>query len=543
VFEKADSYDVVIAGGGLAGLCLAWQLLRARPETRLAVVEKKQFPIEDGTGTVGESLVEVAANYLSSKLGLAEHLKNEHLPKLGLRYFLESKDHSDLENRLEVGGNSYPVTPSFQIDRARLENHLFSLIESRGGDFFQQSRVRKLSYGERGGEHLLEFYTQDNSGQTVPRTVSGKWLIDATGRSGLTRNKFKLKKDNNHRGNAVWWRMDGEFRIDDWFNSEDRKLANQGDTARWFSTNHLMGRGYWVWIIPLASGKTSFGMVADNSIHGFEDYNSFEKTLEWLKIYEPQLWKICSENAEKLQDFRTIKNYSYGSSRVISRDRWALVGEAAVFLDPFYSPGNDFIALINTLVSDLIRRDLDGERVASRVTIYNELFLGIFNSSLETFRDQYQIIGNPKVMPAKVFWDWSYYWSFLGRMFFEDKLTDFDFLRGSRETFEKFRAINGRMQRFFREENMRTRPASEPGFFDLAKHRYLYELNASLSQPDLSRDFNSRFKCGLAELEKISDEILFCFGENPPDGQAETGEGIFSGYFSDLDSMMLEEIR
>ncbi len=32
---------------------------------------------------------------------------------------------------------------------------------------------------------------------------------------------------------------------------------------RWLSTNHLCGPGYWVWLIPLASGSHSVGIVAD----------------------------------------------------------------------------------------------------------------------------------------------------------------------------------------------------------------------------------------------------------------------------------------
>ncbi len=43
--------------------------------------------------------------------------------------------------------------------------------------------------------------------------------------------------------------------------------------------------------------------------------------------------------------------------------RWSLVGEAGAFLDPFYSPGSDFIAISNTLTTDLVCRYLDGEDV------------------------------------------------------------------------------------------------------------------------------------------------------------------------------------
>ena len=45
-----------------------------------------------------------------------------------------------------------------------------------------------------------------------------------------------------------------------------------------------------------------------------------------------------------------MKDYSYSSERVFSKDRWACTGEAALFADPFYSPGTDLIAVANTLI-------------------------------------------------------------------------------------------------------------------------------------------------------------------------------------------------
>ena len=41
------------------------------------------------------------------------------------------------------------------------------------------------------------------------------------------------------------------------------------------------------------------------------------------------------------------------------------MGEAGAFLDPFYSPGSDFIAISNTLSTDLITRFLDFARPRS----------------------------------------------------------------------------------------------------------------------------------------------------------------------------------
>ena len=43
MLNLADHYDVVIAGGGLAGKCLALQLTRRRPELSILVADKGLF--------------------------------------------------------------------------------------------------------------------------------------------------------------------------------------------------------------------------------------------------------------------------------------------------------------------------------------------------------------------------------------------------------------------------------------------------------------------------------------------------------------------
>src|SRR5215471_8985273 len=79
-------YDVAILGGGLAGLTLALQLKRERPETSILLAEKRAEPAPDAAFKVGESTVESGAYYLREKAGMADHLESEHLFKRGLRY-------------------------------------------------------------------------------------------------------------------------------------------------------------------------------------------------------------------------------------------------------------------------------------------------------------------------------------------------------------------------------------------------------------------------------------------------------------------------
>ena len=45
--QPADSYDVAILGGGLAGLTLGIQLKQARPETTIFIAEKETYVFEE----------------------------------------------------------------------------------------------------------------------------------------------------------------------------------------------------------------------------------------------------------------------------------------------------------------------------------------------------------------------------------------------------------------------------------------------------------------------------------------------------------------
>ena len=98
-----DQYDVAILGGGMAGLTLAWQLKKVRPDIRILVVEKQAHPVPEAAHKVGESTVEVAAYYLRDVLGLKDHVQTQHLRKFGLRMFFSTDDNRDIARRVEYG--------------------------------------------------------------------------------------------------------------------------------------------------------------------------------------------------------------------------------------------------------------------------------------------------------------------------------------------------------------------------------------------------------------------------------------------------------
>ena len=143
--QPADSYDVAILGGGLAGLTLGLQLKQARPETTIFIAEKHGFPVAEAAFKVGESTVEVSAHYFGEVLGLRDHLKNDQLPKFGLRWWFPADDNRDLAQRIERGINRPLTHPSFQLDRGRFENYLAEENLKAGVDLFAPARIQSTS--------------------------------------------------------------------------------------------------------------------------------------------------------------------------------------------------------------------------------------------------------------------------------------------------------------------------------------------------------------------------------------------------------------
>ena len=66
-----DECDVVILGGGLAGLTLGLQLRHKRPATSIVILEKREGPAPEAAFKVGESAVELSAHYFANVVGAA----------------------------------------------------------------------------------------------------------------------------------------------------------------------------------------------------------------------------------------------------------------------------------------------------------------------------------------------------------------------------------------------------------------------------------------------------------------------------------------
>ena len=269
-----------------------------------------------------------------------------------------------------------------------------------------------------------------------------------------------------------------------------------------------MGEGYWVWLIPLATGSTSIGIVADPRIHSLRDINSFEKSIQWLERHEPECAESLRPHLDKMQDFLAIKKMSRGSKQVFSADRWGLVGEAAAFLDPFYSPGSDFIAIGNTMVGKLIEEDLAGRSIAHLAPTLQSVFLTLFQNNLLTYRDQYPLFGNPRIMALKFVWDYAIYWGFPALLYFNGKLTDVGFIQSLSKGIEEIREMNLKMQEFFRNWYQADPNVNANGaFVDQSQIELMTRLNAELKEKLDDAALKSRFQDNVTLIRDLMFEI------------------------------------
>jgi len=494
--------DILIMGGGLAGLSLSLQLRQRLPQVRIAVLEKLPHPVPLAAHKVGESSVEIAANYFDTVLGLENHMTKCQLKKFGFRFFF-SEGRDDIDGVTELGASRYLTTPSYQIDRGVLENYLARHAAGLGIQFIDGCTVREIATSKGNEPHHVT-YSRETSGREA---LSARWLIDATGRPGLLKRKFALAEANSHDCNAAWFRIAARLPVDDW--SNDEAWRNQCDPrARWLSTNHMVGEGYWVWLIPLSSGSHSIGIVAAEKYHPFETINSFERSLAWLHKYQPRVAREVETRRNLLQDFIAFRRFSYGCRQVFSGDRWAITGEAGLFLDPFYSPGGDFIAISNTYITDLIARELDGEPSGPRARIYEQLFKTFYESMLTIYTDQYGIFGNPRVLPVKVLWDYTYYWGVLCQLFFQRKLTDLATLTALRRELTGAMAMNAVMQPFMRQWSDHSRRDNPPLMLDQASLGWFSELNRGLRDRLDDEGFQDRIRSTTTQLAELAAEIV-----------------------------------
>jgi flavin-dependent dehydrogenase len=159
-------------------------------------------------------------------------------------------------------------------------------------------------------------------GESALRTVTCRVMVDASGQSHvLGRNFDLLHWHDDLRNIAVWTYFQGCNRYTG---------TRAGDIV---AENRPAG---WFWFIPLHDGTVSVGYVTP-----VEEYKASGKSLEELfqtELALTQEVRTLTEGARRVSGFRSIRDWSYVCQR-FHGPGWALVGDAAAFIDPLLSTG------------------------------------------------------------------------------------------------------------------------------------------------------------------------------------------------------------
>ena len=471
--KDAHDCDVVICGGGLAGLTLALQLKQSCPERSLTLIDRLARPLPESAFKVGESCTEAGAYYLSEFLHLSDYFQKTHLSKLGFRFFFGGST-DNFQDRPEFGISEFPVVLSYNIDRGILENDLRQFADDAGILLLEGCSIQHIELANGNEKHTVIYKKSDD---TDVGKICSRWVIDAMGRRRYLQKKLNLTKEHAQRCSAVWFRLAGRVDVCDLVPRRETEWhARVPNNNRYYSTNHLMGTGYWVWLIPLASGTTSIGIVALDEIHPFEQYNTYAKAFQWLKQYEP-LFAAYIEGRELL-DFKSMRRYSYSSQQVFSSQRWACVGDAGVFSDPLYAPGTDFIALANSFTTEMIRLDFNGQLTPQVIMHYNQTLVALNDTITQAIQLAYPLFGDPVVMAAKVLWDTAAGWALLAPQIFNAIYRDRDTSAQVRKAKAGYFSLTQRMQQLFIDWAKKSSGRCSFQFINFLKIPFLQELRA-----------------------------------------------------------------
>ncbi len=410
-------YDVVIVGGAFSGAATALMLKRKRPEARVLIIEKTTA----FDRKVGESTTEVSSCYMTRILGLAHYLGHHQLAKHGLRLWFSNGADQRFDDCVEVGTRYQSRLPGFQVDRAKLDSHMLDLATNAGCDLWRPAKVTGFELKNGDGQRVNAVV--DGEG----RTVTCRWIIDATGRAAMFARKLGYFRPNaDHPINSVWARFTG---VREWDSYEWRErfpdYANQCRTAREWATNHLFGRGWWVWIIPLQGGDVSAGIVYDSRIFRLPEGPSLSQRLHAHILGNP-VGREIFDSAKVIEgDVHALSMLPYHSEKVCG-DGWAIVGDAAGFIDPLYSPGLDFCSYTSYYVADLLARSLAGEDVAEQLGHYNQQYPASYRSWFESlYKDKYYYMGDAELMSTALLLDVSSYYIGLVQAVYRDAEHEF----------------------------------------------------------------------------------------------------------------------
>lgn len=352
--QNQQNYDVAIIGAGPSGAVAAALLLKHG--LSVCVLEKQHFP----RFVIGESLLPHCMEMLDEAGFLpALHAEKSFQFKNGAAFTWGSRyTYFDFTDKFSAG----PGT-TFQVRRATFDKILIDEAAKQGAQVRFGEAVTAFADADDGAVLTV----QPEQGGTYE--LKAKFVLDASGYGRVLPRLLDLDTPSNL-----------PMREAHFTHIEDNISDARFDRNKILISTHSQHRDVWLWTIPFGDNRCSIGVVG--LPERFEGLGDSEAILKKCAAEVPMLKEILRDAVwENDFPFRHIKGYSANVKSLYGR-HFALLGNAAEFLDPVFSSGVTIAMHSAKLAADLLAKQLKhGETVNWQTEFSEPLMLGV-----DTFR-------------------------------------------------------------------------------------------------------------------------------------------------------------
>lgn len=400
--DRTLEYDVVIMGAGYAGVCQARHLLLKVPNIRIAIIDPRSEDPSEVKHRPGESTLEAASMFLFSELGLHDYLLEQHTHKAGLNWhWPKDVDKTEsLDDYYNIWVNRQLTIPSFHLNRLKFDLDLLEMNKQMGAHFYN-GRVVDLDLTPGDELNTVKVKLDDDYIQ-----LKAKHLIDAAGRKfiiGRKTDNLLLNPEElpvNIKPSSGWVLVKNVDRTI----FDNSVYSTETLESRYYATNHWMGKGHWLWMIPVdtQTKELSVGLIHHPDVIPSELVNTKDKFYAFIEANHNLLYQLL-KSGEHIE-FNYWPKIAHTSKKMFSADNWYVIGDAASNFDALYSTGTTMSCIAIESVTEIIRAKLENEKDAEKKReAYDHFNLAVARFLNLAVSNQESQIGNASIMSWRLY--------------------------------------------------------------------------------------------------------------------------------------------
>jgi flavin-dependent dehydrogenase len=352
----------VVIGAGPSG-SIAAALLKRRGHDVL-VLERQKFP----RFSIGESLLVHCLDFVA-EAGMLDAVDQAGFQYKNGAAFARDGAYSDYD----FGDRFTPGRPStFQVQRAKFDKILADEAEKQGVEIRYEVEITAVSEPGASGARTLTARSV-NGGEV--RHIEADFILDASGFGRTLPKLLDLETPSKFPTRQAIFTHVADHIPDGAF-----------DRNKILVTVHAEYPDVWFWLIPFSGGRSSLGVVAAKSF--LERYAGPPEHQLRALVAETRGLASLLADAEWDTPVRELHGYA-ANVKTMSGPGFALLGNAAEFLDPVFSSGVTIAMRSASMAVSVLHRQFAGEPVDWKRDFEEPLRKGVdcFRAYVEAWYD------------------------------------------------------------------------------------------------------------------------------------------------------------